>query len=177
MLGRILAKNKVKLVFGGGNVGLMGEVARASHDAGGHVTSIVPKAIAQMERQFDAADETIVTDNMHERKGRMFARSDAFVVLPGGIGTLEEVIEVLSWSYLGFHAKPIILMNINNYWGPLLYLMTHLVDNKFAKPHLTGSVAGTDALMVADKVNEVLPMIKACLACRHAEAPLFPAYS
>ncbi len=176
-LGQILAKKKVKLVFGGGNVGLMGEVARATHNLGGHVTSIVPKAIAQMELQFDEADEAIVTDNMHDRKGRMFARSDAFVALPGGIGTLEEVIEVLSWAYLAFHSKPIVLVNINNYWDPLLHLMKHLVDHEFARPQLLGSVTGNDVLLVADNADQVLPVIEAALAYRYADNLMAPAFS
>ncbi len=176
-LGQILAKKKVNLVFGGGNVGLMGKIANTVHKLGGHVTSIVPKAIAQMEDQFEDADETIVTDNMHDRKGRMFARSDAFIVLPGGIGTLEEIVEVLSWAYLAFHSKPIVLVNINNYWDPFLHLMQHLVDHEFARPHLVGSVTGNDVLLVADSAEQVLPLIEASLSYRYADKLMTPAYS
>ncbi len=175
--GRILARKKIKLVYGGGGIGLMGEIARTVHDAGGHVTSIVPKALAQMEVQYEEADETIITDTMHERKGRMMARADAFVVLPGGIGTLEEMVEVLSWAYLDFHRKPIVVVNINNYWEPFLDLLRHIVAHQFARDELINGSQRHDMLLVAKDVEHVLPLIEAALAYRHADSLMSRAFN
>lgn len=113
-LGRTLAASDIGLVFGGGSIGLMGEVAQATLDAGGHVTGVIPEFLKQRELALDSLSELVVTSSMHERKQLMFEKSDAFVAMPGGVGTLEELVEQLTWSQLGQHSKPIVLLNIND---------------------------------------------------------------
>jgi len=129
LLGHLLAKSDVRLVYGGGNVGLMGAVARGALDNGGKVSGIIPRFLAAKERignSLDELDEAIITDNMHERKMLMYEKADAFVALPGGIGTLEELIEQLTWAQLGQHRKPIVLANFDGFWEPLLALLAHM---------------------------------------------------
>src|SRR5580704_16375835 len=120
--GKILAKNGVRLVYGGGSVGLMGALANAVLDDDGAVTGIIPEFLTKRERPGRRSQEMIVTGDMHERKRTMFDRADGFVALPGGIGTLEEVVEQMTWAQLGRHKKPILIANINGYWNPLLTL-------------------------------------------------------
>ena len=120
------AKAGWRLVYGGGGVGLMGTAARAAHGAGGRVVGIMPAFLRSRERLFDEV-ETIVVTSMHERKTLMYDQSDAFVVAPGGVGTLEEVIEVLSWKRLDLHSKPVIFLNLNGFWEPLLAVMEHSI--------------------------------------------------
>ncbi len=156
-LGRTLAENNVQLVYGGGSLGLMGATAEAALEAGGKVVGIIPKFLRDIEKQYEDITELHVTKNMHERKQLMFDRSDAFVSLPGGIGTLEETVEMLTWSQLGRHNKPIVLLNVHNYWTPLLNLLDHMVDQKFVKP---------DAAQLwtsVTEVDQVLPTIDATL--------------
>src|SRR5512134_3462451 len=121
-LGRLLAASRIGLVYGGGSLGLMGEIARSVLDHGGHVTGIIPGFLSEREHMLIEAQELIVVDDMHQRKHLMFVKSDAFVALPGGLGTLEEFVEQLTWAQLGRHMKPIILANIDGYWDPLLAL-------------------------------------------------------
>ncbi|KQP41716.1 TIGR00730 family Rossman fold protein [Methylobacterium sp. Leaf106] len=135
-LGRSLAEAGLGLVYGGGNVGLMGTVAQAVLDAGGHVTGIIPDFLKSRERMLDAIQETIVVGDMHTRKRLMFERSDAFVALPGGIGTLEELVEQLTWAQLGQHKKPILLLSIADFWTPLLTLLDHMRDQGFIREGL-----------------------------------------
>ncbi len=115
-VGKALADAGIKLVYGGGGVGLMGAVARAAHEAGGDVLGIIPTFLVGAERALETV-EHIIVDNMHERKMLMFQRSDSFVILPGGIGTLEEVVELLSWRRLDLHAKPVVFYNPRGFWG------------------------------------------------------------
>ena len=115
-----------RLVYGGGGVGLMGASARAAHAAGGRVLGVMPGFLRSRERLFDEV-ETLVVASMHERKTIMYDQSDAFVVAPGGVGTLEEVIEVLSWKRLDLHAKPVIFLNINGFWDTLLAVLEHSI--------------------------------------------------
>ena len=115
-----------RLVYGGGGVGLMGASARAAHAAGGRVLGIMPGFLRSRERLFDDV-ETVVVTSMHERKTLMYDQSDAFVVAPGGVGTLEEVIEVLSWKRLDLHHKPVIFLNLNGFWDALLAVMEHSI--------------------------------------------------
>lgn len=129
-LGRHLAKNGFKLVYGGGGVGLMGAAAEAAHSAGGDVLGIIPKFLLQTERIFEAVPHEIV-ETMHERKQKMYDASDAFIVLPGGIGTLEEAVEVLSWARLSLHAKPMAFLDEGTFWSPFFELMEHIVADKF----------------------------------------------
>ncbi len=125
-LGAALGRAGIRLVYGGGNVGLMGTVAQAALDAGGHVTGIIPDFLKSRERMLDAIQETIVVSDMHTRKKLMFDRADAFVALPGGIGTLEELVEQMTWAQLGQHAKPILLLSVNGFWDPLITLLDHM---------------------------------------------------
>lgn len=125
-LGRALAAAKLRLVYGGGGVGLMGASARAAHEAGGRVLGVMPGFLRSRERLYDEV-ETLVVTSMHERKTIMYDQSDAFVVAPGGVGTLEEVIEVLSWKRLDLHAKPVIFLNINGFWDTLLAVLEHSI--------------------------------------------------
>lgn len=135
-LGRSLAANDIGLVYGGGSLGLMGEVARATLQAGGRVTGIIPEFLSEREQMLEAADELIVTKDMHERKQLMFLKSDAFVALPGGIGTLEELVEQLTWSQLGRHHKPIVVADIGGFWSPFLSLLAHMKEDAFIRAGL-----------------------------------------
>jgi uncharacterized protein (TIGR00730 family) len=142
-LGEGLAAGGMRLVYGAGDVGLMGEVARAAMAAGGKAVGIIPRHI--MDREVGSRDLTalIVTDTMHERKKIMFANADAVVALPGGAGTLDELIEVLTWRQLGLHEKPLILMNVGGFWDPFLALLDHVIARGFAEPSLRGFIRVT----------------------------------
>lgn len=130
-LGALLAKEGIRLVYGGGKVGLMGLVADGCAHNGGHVTGIIPEHIQEKEIKNDDISEVIVVDSMHTRKRLMVERSDAFVVLPGGFGTLDELFEILTWKYLGLHEKPVVLLNIKGYFDPLLAMVDHMVNEGF----------------------------------------------
>jgi uncharacterized protein (TIGR00730 family) len=135
-LGEGLARSGVRLVYGAGDVGLMGEVARAALGAGGKAVGVIPRHI--MDQEIGRRDLTalIVTDTMHERKKIMFANSDAVVAMPGGAGTLDELLEVLTWRQLGLHEKPLIVMNSGGFWDPLLGLIDHVIARGFAAESL-----------------------------------------
>ncbi|MBX9932186.1 MAG: TIGR00730 family Rossman fold protein [Methylobacterium sp.] len=135
-LGRALAEAGIGLVYGGGNVGLMGTVARAVLEHGGHVVGIIPDFLKSRERMLDEIQETIVVSDMHTRKRLMFERSDAFIALPGGIGTLEELVEQMTWAQLGRHKKPIVLVSVADFWRPLLILLDHMRDQGFIRDGL-----------------------------------------
>ena len=124
--GRILAENRIGLVYGGGSVGLMGAFAEAVLDHGGQVTGIIPEFLTDREHMLMRAQEMIVTRDMHERKQLMFEQADAFVALPGGVGTLEELVEQITWAQLGRHSKPILIANIEHFWDPLCALLDHM---------------------------------------------------
>jgi uncharacterized protein (TIGR00730 family) len=132
-LGALMASERVGLVYGGGGIGLMGELARSVLANGGRVTGIIPAFLSRKERMLRDADELIVVEDMHQRKKLMFDKSDAFVALPGGIGTLEELVEQLTWAQLGRHAKPIVLVNIDGFWEPLLALLRHMHVEAFIR--------------------------------------------
>jgi uncharacterized protein (TIGR00730 family) len=146
-----LAKAGMNLVFGGGNVGLMGVVAGAALGAGAHVTGIIPDFLRQREVEFPGLSELIVTDSMHTRKRRLFALADAFVVLPGGLGTYDETIEILTWKQLGQHAKPILLVDVLGWAGPFVAMVARTIETGFAKPEVRG-------------LFEVVPDVAAALA-------------
>lgn len=132
--GRSLARAGLRLVYGGGTKGIMGAVANGALQGGGAVTGIIPRFLIDKEATATALqklDELIVTENMHERKHAMFERSDAFVALPGGIGTLEEIIEIMTWGQLGHHRKPIVFANLDGFWNPMLALLDHMRDEGF----------------------------------------------
>src|ERR1700677_4175373 len=132
--GAAMAAAGVGLVFGGGEDGLMGRLAHAVIDNGGRVTGIIPTFLIKREHALKEAQELIVVEDMHQRKQKMFERADAFIALPGGVGTLEELVEQLTWVQLGRHAKPVLVANINNYWDPLLALVEHMRAVKFMPP-------------------------------------------
>jgi len=156
-LGKSLAENKVGLVYGGGSIGLMGAVAQSVLDHGGHVTGIIPEFLTKRENALTGAQELIVTHDMHERKRLMFERSDAFVALPGGIGTLEELIEIMTWGQLGRHAKPIAIANIAGFWDPLSALLDHMRGEGYIH---TGHQVQP---LVIDRAEDIVPrlMLKA----------------
>ena len=153
-LGKSFAQDGVRLVYGGGSVGMMGAVARAVLDHGGEATGIIPEFLARRERPQGLREDLIVTRDMHERKRLMFEEADAFVALPGGIGTLEELVEQLTWVQIGQHKKPLLLVNINGFWEPLRDLLDHMEKLGF----IYGDVQGS--LLIADRPEDVLPKLR-----------------
>ncbi|CCV06007.1 conserved hypothetical protein [Mesorhizobium metallidurans STM 2683] len=134
LLGRSIARSGLRLIYGGGTKGIMGAVADGALRAGGKVTGIIPRFLINREATetaLDRLDELVITDNMHERKHRMFEKSDAFVALPGGIGTVEEIVEIMTWGQLGHHRKPIVFANIKGFWDPMLSLLDHMSAEGF----------------------------------------------
>lgn len=132
--GTLLARRKIGVVYGGGRTGLMGAVADAALLAGGEVIGVIPEGLATKELKHDGVTEIHVVSSMHERKALMASLSDGFAALPGGMGTFEELCEILTWSQLGIHAKPCGLLNTENYYAPLLSLLDHAVEEKFVRP-------------------------------------------
>lgn len=162
--GRILAESRIGLVYGGGNLGLMGEIARSVLHHGGHVTGIIPGFLSEREHMLIEAQELIVVEDMHQRKQLMFVKSDAFVALPGGLGTLEEFVEQLTWSQLGRHSKPIVLVNIQDFWDPLLTLFQRMRGEGFIR-------AGLELkLELVGRVEEIIPAIARVLDPSEAQA-------
>jgi uncharacterized protein (TIGR00730 family) len=157
-LGKAIAENGIRLVYGGGSVGMMGAVASAVLDHGGAVTGIIPDFLRRSENALSRVQEMIVTPDMHERKRLMFERSDAFVALPGGIGTLEELVEQLTWKQLGRHEKPVLLANIDHFWEPLLSLLSHMRATQFIRSGLSVEV------LKAERVEDILPRLRAAVA-------------
>ena len=154
-LGRLMAERGVRLVFGGGNIGLMGALAQAALDAGGSVTGVIPRHLADREVAHPDVTELIVVDSMHERKLRMFQLADAFAVLAGGLGTLDETFEIITWRQLGLHDKPIVLVDCAGYWAPLRRLLDHVAASGFAG-------AGASRLFtVVERVDDVFAAIGA----------------
>jgi uncharacterized protein (TIGR00730 family) len=162
-LGRALGAEGVGLVYGGGGEGLMGRLARATLAAGGYVTGVIPSFLIRKEHALTAAHEVLVVDSMHERKQAMFDRADAFVALPGGIGTLEELVEQLTWAQLNRHMKPILIADIGGFWRPLLALFAHM--------HIEGFIReGFDMrYLVAERIEDVLPTLRAAAEPRTAD--------
>ena len=157
-LGKVLAENSIRLVYGGGSVGLMGAVAKSALDHGGSVTGIIPEFLRARENALSQVQEMVVTPDMHERKRLMFERSDAFVALPGGVGTLEELVEQMTWQQLGRHSKPVLLANIDNFWEPLLVLLAHMRATDFIRPALNIDI------LKAERVEDILPRLRAAAA-------------
>ena len=152
-LGRILAENGIRLVYGGGSVGLMGALAESVIDHGGVVTGVIPEFLVNREHMLVRVQERIITPYMHERKRVMFERADTFVALPGGVGTLEELVEQLTWAQLGRHKKPILILNIANFWEPLCQLLEQMERLDFIRAGLPVR------LLVAERVEEILPKL------------------
>jgi uncharacterized protein (TIGR00730 family) len=156
--GQILADNGIGLVYGGGSTGMMGALAHSVAAHGGEIIAVIPEFLVRRELLFKDASEALVTRDMHERKRIMFERADAFVALPGGIGTLEELVEQLSWAQLGHHRKPILLANINEYWRALIDLLDRMDGSGFIH---------SGPLMryhVCDRVEDILPILRADVA-------------
>jgi uncharacterized protein (TIGR00730 family) len=152
-LGRILAENQIRLVYGGGSVGLMGALAESVLDHGGEVTGVIPDFLVNREHMLQRSQERIITRDMHERKRIMFERADAFVALPGGVGTLEELVEQITWAQLGRHKKPILIANIDGFWDPLCALLDHMKKLEFIRQGLPVD------LLVTERIEDVLPML------------------
>jgi uncharacterized protein (TIGR00730 family) len=157
-LGKALAEGGIRLVYGGGSIGLMGAVATSVLDHGGTVTGIIPDFLTIRENALKRVQELIITPDMHERKRLMFEHSDAFVALPGGIGTLEELVEQLTWQQLGRHSKPVLLANIEGFWEPLLALLAHMRATQFIRPSLAVDI------LKAERVEDILPRLQAAAA-------------
>jgi uncharacterized protein (TIGR00730 family) len=166
--GKILAENGIRLVYGGGSIGLMGAVATSVLDHGGTVTGIIPDFLTTRENALKRVQELIVTPDMHERKRLMFEHSDAFVALPGGIGTLEELVEQLTWQQLGRHAKPVLLANIESFWEPLLALLAHMRATQFIRASLTVDI------LKAERVEDILPRLQAAARTAEGTAEMAP---
>jgi uncharacterized protein (TIGR00730 family) len=167
--GRILAENGMRLVYGGGSVGLMGALAESALDHGGTVTGVIPDFLVNREHMLVRVQERIITRDMHERKRVMFERADAFVALPGGVGTLEELVEQLTWAQLGRHKKPILIFNVEGFWDPLCALINQMKDMEFIRANFS-----VDPL-VADRVEDVLPkLIEAARSVSEAEKEMTP---
>ena len=154
-LGRLMAEAGIGLVYGGGGLGLMGELARTVLAHGGRVTGIIPGFLSKKERMLREVHEMIVVDDMHQRKKLMFDKSDAFVALPGGIGTLEELVEQLTWAQLGRHTKPVVLVNVDGFWAPFLELMHHMRREVFIRENMEVRFA------TVDRAEDVLDAISA----------------
>jgi uncharacterized protein (TIGR00730 family) len=153
-LGRAIASAGLGLVYGGGNIGLMGAVARATISAGGQVTGIIPQFLVEREAMLADVQNLIVTADMHERKRLMFEHSDAFVALPGGIGTLEELVEQMTWAQLGRHEKPILIADLDGFWSPLIALLDHMSTEGFMR-------RGFEApYIVVTRVEDILPALE-----------------
>ena len=155
-LGRAIAENGLRLVYGGGTKGIMGAVASGVLSAGGQVTGIIPQFLVDMEatrHSLGQLSELIITEDMHQRKHTMFERADAFVTLPGGIGTLEEIVEIMTWAQLGRHEKPMVFANVNQFWQPMLELVDHMADAGFI--HTAHKVKP----LVIDNVADIIPQI------------------
>lgn len=153
-LGKILAQNNIHLVYGGGHVGLMGAAADSAIKSGGEVTGIIPRHIQEKEVAHTGLTKLHVVESMHERKQMMVDLSDGFVVLPGGLGTLDEFFEIMTWRQLGLHQKPVVLVNLEGYWDSLINLIDHMIEEKFALHN------DKKSLVVVESEDDVLEALK-----------------
>jgi uncharacterized protein (TIGR00730 family) len=164
-LGKSIAENGMRLVYGGGTRGIMGAVASGVLSHGGKVIGIIPEFLMDKEasrHSLGSLTELVVTEDMHQRKHRMFEEADAFVTLPGGIGTLEEIVEIMTWGQLGRHRKPMVFANVNKFWEPMLELLNHMSGEGFI--HTSHLVKP----MVIDQIEDIIPSIVAA-AQTHSE--------
>jgi uncharacterized protein (TIGR00730 family) len=156
-LGREIARRGLKLVYGGGNVGTMGALACATLDAGGKVLGVIPRKLYEIVDHVELT-ELVVAEGMHERKARMMEAADAFIALPGGIGTFEELFEVWTWRQIGFHAKPLALLNVEGFYDPLLAFLAKVAEEGFLKPvHLSDLIVGVDPGLILDRLDAAGP--------------------
>ena len=164
-LGRALAAEGIGLVYGGGGRGLMGTLARTVLEAGGRVTGIIPDFLTDTDATLREAQEHVVVPDMHTRKRLMFERADAFVALPGGVGTLEELVEQMTWVQLARHTKPVLIADVGGFWRPLLALLEHMREHRFINP------ATEVRYLVADHIEDVVPMLEAAVERRPVAEP------
>ncbi|CTQ54210.1 LOG family protein ORF6 in fasciation locus [Roseibium album] len=164
-LGQLIAEAGLRLVYGGGSVGLMGTVANSALESGGKVTGIIPHFLEKREVMLESLEDLIITKDMHERKHLMFQKSDAFIALPGGIGTLEEAVEMMTWAQLGQHRKPVILANINGFWSPLLELLDHMRAQGYIRPETEVPY------LVAKKIEDILPLLRQAMSGKSQPPP------
>jgi uncharacterized protein (TIGR00730 family) len=169
--GVLLAEAGVRLVYGGGTIGLMGVLARSVLAHGGAVTGIIPQFLADREGMMQDVSDLVITNDMHQRKRAMYEAADAFVALPGGIGTLEETVEMMTWAQLGQHAKPIVLANIKGFWDPLIALFEHMKSGGFVHEPPTAR----PLYVVVDRVEDILPEIERLIAESPRPATTTPA--
>lgn len=156
LLGKLLAEANIQLIYGAGFSGMMGAVSKSVKEAGGKVTGIIPTFLIEKESsqaELALLDEAIITENMHQRKNEMFMRSDAFLALPGGIGTVEEIVEIFTWSQIDQHVKPFIFVNINGYWDPLKELFQHMIKEDFITCYQPNGP------LFVDNVEDVIPLL------------------
>lgn len=151
--GKILAQKEITLVYGGGDCGVMGAVANSTMREGGHVTGVFPVSLRNIENEHQSLSEIIIVNTMHERKQSMFERSDAFIVFPGGFGTMDEMFEIITWKQLLLHHKPVIIFNYENYWDPLVALMENIISTGFAKNEVK------EYYRVVTKVEDILKAV------------------
>ncbi|MTI00348.1 TIGR00730 family Rossman fold protein [Roseibium sp. RKSG952] len=164
LLGQRLASENIRLIYGGASIGLMGTVAEATLEAGGQVTGIIPHFLKEREVMLASLKDLVITRDMHERKQLMFEKSDGFIALPGGIGTLEEAVEMMTWGQLGQHRKPIVLANINGFWSPLLELLDHMRAQGFIRPETEVPY------LVARSVDETIPLLTQAISCPETDS-------
>ncbi len=169
-LGRMMARNGVRMVYGGGNIGLMGVAARTALENGGEVVGVIPDFLMTLEVGNPGVTELIVVDTMHERKARMFELSDAFIVLPGGLGTLDETIEIATWKQLQLHAKPIVAVNIDGYWNPLVELLGSVVDGGFAHPAMPDLISVVESVPAVFDAVASAPAVDRDVLLSHLQA-------
>jgi uncharacterized protein (TIGR00730 family) len=156
-LGSGLAAAGITLVYGGSHSGLMGQVAETALAGGGRVEGVIPRHLLPNEDPFDEVSELTIVEDMHTRKKLMFDKADAFCVLPGGLGTLDETFEILTWKQLGLHDKTVLLVNIDGYWQPWLALLDQIVEQGFAKPAVRGFYQVVDGVEAALAALQRLP--------------------
>lgn len=157
-LGAAMAEAGLRLVYGGGGTGLMGELARAVLAGGGQVTGVIPDFLKRKEMALAGVQDMITVPDMHVRKMAMFEKADSFVALPGGVGTLEELVEQLTWAQLGRHRKPIAIANVGGFWDPLRVLLDHMREEGFIRPELAVKYH------VVDAIEQVIPTLRAAVA-------------
>jgi uncharacterized protein (TIGR00730 family) len=145
-LGEMMAERGIRMVYGGGNIGLMGLAATAVLQNGGQVVGVIPEFLMSLEVGNPGVTELVVVETMHERKAKMYELSDGFVVLPGGLGTLDETLEIATWKQLQLHAKPIVTLNIDGFWDPLSGLLDHVVAGGFAHPDMPRLISSVDTV-------------------------------
>ena len=153
-LGRAMGERKIRLVYGGGRIGIMGIVAQAVFDAGGPITGVIPDFLMQLEVGNELGGDLVITESMHTRKARMFELSDAVIVLPGGLGTLDEAFEIITWKQLRQHDKPIVLVNVAGYWDPFVALVDSIIAGGFAHEK------ARELFTVVDSVDAVFPALE-----------------